>query len=162
MQATPQLHVPRPAPLAIGVAVLAAGVGALAAYEPLLALLAVLAAAFVLLVLSDLTVGLLLFVGVSSMMGSVNYLTTIINMRAPGMTMFRLPMTIWAMFITAILQAFALPVLTAAGFMQLLDRTIGTGFFIPDGWTANNTAMASGGVMPKSSTVGKSSARQRA
>ena len=72
------------------------------------------------------------------MMGSVNYMTTIIQMRAPGMTMFRLPMTIWAMFITAILQAFALPVLTAAGFMQLLDRTLGTGFFIPEGWTANN------------------------
>src|SRR5262245_50443646 len=44
----------------------------------------------------------LLCVGVSSMMGSVNYLTTIIQMRAPGMTMFRLPMTIWAMFITAL------------------------------------------------------------
>ncbi len=56
----------------------------------------------------------LIFVGISSMMGSVNYMTTIIQMRAPGMTMFRLPMTIWAMFITAILQAFALPVLTAA------------------------------------------------
>ena len=41
------------------------------------------------------------FVGVSSMMGSVNYMTTIIQMRAPGMTMFRLPLTIWAMFITA-------------------------------------------------------------
>ncbi len=63
------------------------------------------------------------FVGISSMMGSVNYLTTIIQMRAPGMTMFRLPLTIWAMFITAVLQAFALPVLTAAGFMQLSDRT---------------------------------------
>jgi cytochrome c oxidase subunit 1 len=47
----------------------------------------------------------LTFVGVSSMMGSVNYMTTIIQMRAPGMTMFRLPMTIWGMFITAILQA---------------------------------------------------------
>ena len=82
----------------------------------------------------------LTFVGVSSMMGSVNYMTTIIQMRAPGMTMFRLPMTIWAMFITAILQAFALPVLTAAGFMQLMDRTLGTGFFIPEGWTANNSA----------------------
>ena len=45
------------------------------------------------------------FVGISSMMGSVNYITTIINMRAPGMTMFRMPMTIWALFITAILQA---------------------------------------------------------
>ena len=65
------------------------------------------------------------------MMGSVNYMTTIIQMRAPGMTMFRLPMTIWAMFITAVLQAFALPVLTAAVFMQLMDRTLGTGFFMP-------------------------------
>ncbi len=75
----------------------------------------------------------LTFVGVSSMMGSVNYMTTIIQMRAPGMTMFRLPMTIWAMFITAMLQAFALPVLTAAGFMQLIDRMLGTGFFLPEG-----------------------------
>jgi cytochrome c oxidase subunit 1 len=87
-------------------------------------------------------------VGVSSMMGSVNYLTTIIQMRAPGMTMFRLPMTIWAMFITAVLQAFALPVLTAAGFMQLADLTLGTGFFIPEGWTVNNEARASGGGQP--------------
>ncbi len=90
----------------------------------------------------------LLFVGVSSMMGSVNYMTTIIQMRAPGMTMFRLPITIWAMFITAILQAFALPVLTAALFMQLLDRTLGTGFFIPEMWSANNAPMASGGGQP--------------
>ena len=87
-------------------------------------------------------------VGVSSMMGSVNYLTTIIQMRAPGLTMFRLPMTIWAMFITAVLQAFALPVLTAAGFMQLLDLKFGTGFFIPEGWSASNTAVASGGGQP--------------
>ena len=65
------------------------------------------------------------------MMGSVNYITTIINMRAPGMTLFRMPMTIWAMFITAILQAFALPVLTVALILQLLDKTIGTTFFLP-------------------------------
>src|SRR5689334_574016 len=90
----------------------------------------------------------LTFVGISSMMGSVNYLTTIIQMRAPGMTMFRLPMTIWAMFITAVLQAFALPVLTAAGFMQLMDRVIGTGFFIPEHWVANNSLPASGGGQP--------------
>jgi len=88
------------------------------------------------------------FVGVSSMMGSVNYMTTIIQMRAPGMTMFRLPMTIWAMFITALLQAFALPVLTAAGFMQLLDRIVGTGFFLPDGLIVNNSAPATGGGQP--------------
>jgi cytochrome c oxidase subunit 1 len=68
------------------------------------------------------------------MMGSVNYMTTIIQMRAPGMTMFRLPMTIWGMFITALLQAFALPVLTAAGFMQLRPiASFGTGFFMPEG-----------------------------
>ncbi len=87
-------------------------------------------------------------VGISSMLGSVNYLTTIIQMRAPGLTMFRLPMTIWAMFITAVLQAFALPVLTAAGFMQLLDLKLGTGFFIPEGWSANNTLHSSGGGQP--------------
>src|SRR5687767_16021318 len=80
-------------------------------------------------------------VGVSSMLGSVNYMTTIIQMRAPGMTMFRLPLTIWGMFITAILQAFALPVLTAAGIMQLADRIIGTGFFLPEGLIVNNSAM---------------------
>lgn len=88
------------------------------------------------------------FVGVSSMMGSVNYMTTIIQMRAPGLTMFRLPLTIWAMFITAILQAFALPVLTAAGFMQLTDRMIGTGFFLPEDGMANNSVAASGGGQP--------------
>ena len=85
------------------------------------------------------------FVGVSSMMGSVNYMTTIINMRAPGMTLFRMPLTIWAMFITAILQAFALPVLTAAGFMLVADRLLGTCFFIPSGIVVNNAAPTVGG-----------------
>src|SRR6188474_779473 len=87
-------------------------------------------------------------VGVSSMLGSVNYMTTIIQMRAPGMTMFRLPLTIWAMFITAILQAFALPVLTAAGFMQLMDRELGTGFFIPEGNMVGNQTVSGGGGQP--------------
>src|SRR6266516_3790023 len=64
-------------------------------------------------------------------MGSLNYITTIVNMRAPGMTLGRMPMSIWAMFITAILQAMALPVLTVALMMQLLDKTIGTTFFLP-------------------------------
>jgi cytochrome c oxidase subunit 1 len=88
------------------------------------------------------------FVGISSMMGSVNYMTTIIQMRAPGMTMFRLPMTIWGMFITAVLQAFALPVLTAAGFMQLMDRVVGTGFFAPEALVVNNAAAVTGGGQP--------------
>src|SRR5436305_205323 len=91
----------------------------------------------------------LIFVGVSSMMGSVNYITTIINMRAPGMTLFRMPMTTWAMFITAILQAFALPVLTVALVLQLLDKTITTTFFLPPGGlTFGNWQTAPGGGQP--------------
>ena len=69
------------------------------------------------------------FAGMSSMLGSINYMTTIVNLRAPGLTMFRLPLTIWALFITSFLQAFAVPVLTAAGLMLLADRTAGTAFF---------------------------------
>jgi cytochrome c oxidase subunit 1 len=90
----------------------------------------------------------LTLIGVSSMMGSVNYMTTIINMRAPGMTLFRMPLTIWSMFITAILQAFALPVLTAAGFMLVADRVMGTCFFIPAGIVVNNAAPTVGGGQP--------------
>tara|TARA_R110002126_G_scaffold107530_6_gene243060 strand:- start:1401 stop:3167 length:1767 start_codon:yes stop_codon:yes gene_type:complete len=73
----------------------------------------------------------LTWVGISSMMGAVNYVTTIVKMRAPGMTMFRMPLTIWSLFIAALLQLFALPVLTAASFMQLTDRLLQTGFFTP-------------------------------
>jgi cytochrome c oxidase subunit I len=91
----------------------------------------------------------LIFVGVSSMMGSVNYITTIINMRAPGMTLFRMPMSVWALFITALLQAMALPVLTVALFLQLLDKTINTTFFLPpSGLTFGNFHTAPGGGQP--------------
>jgi cytochrome c oxidase subunit 1 len=91
----------------------------------------------------------LLCVGVSSMMGSVNYITTIINLRAPGMTLTRLPLTVWAMFITAILQAMALPVLTVALFLQLLDKTINTTFFLPlAGLSFGNWQTAPGGGQP--------------
>jgi cytochrome c oxidase subunit 1 len=90
----------------------------------------------------------LTFVGISSMMGSVNYITTIINMRAPGMTFYRMPMTTWAMFITAILQAMALPVLTVALILQLLDKTFGTCFFLPDGLRFGNWTTGPGGGQP--------------
>jgi cytochrome c oxidase subunit 1 len=75
----------------------------------------------------------LIVLGVSSLMGSVNYITTIVNMRAPGMTWFRMPLTVWALFITAILLLLALPVLTAAIGMLLFDRMAGTSFFLPAG-----------------------------
>jgi cytochrome c oxidase subunit 1 len=91
----------------------------------------------------------LLCVGISSMMGSVNYITTIINLRAPGMTLLRMPLTIWAMFITAILQAMALPVLTVALILQILDKTIGTTFFLPPGGlTFGNWQTGPGGGQP--------------
>jgi len=79
----------------------------------------------------------LTWVGVSSMMGAVNYVTTIVKMRAPGMTMLRMPLTIWSLFISALLQLFALPVLTAASIMQILDRVAGTGFFTPTNLVVN-------------------------
>jgi cytochrome c oxidase subunit I len=75
----------------------------------------------------------LIVLGVSSLMGSVNYITTIINMRAPGMTWFRLPLVIWSLFITAILLLLSLPVLTSGLGMLLFDRMAGTHFFDPAG-----------------------------
>ena len=68
--------------------------------------------------------------GVSSLMGAINYITTIVNMRAPGMGYFRMPLTVWSLFITAILLLLALPVLTAALAMLLFDRIAGTSFFL--------------------------------
>lgn len=75
----------------------------------------------------------LMILGVSSLMGSINYITTIVNMRAPGMTYFRMPLTVWSLFVTAILLLLALPVLTAALAMLLFDRMLGTHFFLPEG-----------------------------
>jgi cytochrome c oxidase subunit I len=67
--------------------------------------------------------------GLSSIMGAVNYITTIINLRAPGMTWFRLPLSIWSLFVTAILVLLAIPVLSGAAIMLLFDQTLGTHFF---------------------------------
>ncbi|MGH7546172.1 MAG: cytochrome c oxidase subunit I, partial [Gemmatimonadota bacterium] len=68
----------------------------------------------------------------SSLMGSVNYITTVINLRAPGMTLFRMPLSVWALFITAILGLLALPILAGAVIMLLFDQTIGTTFFLAE------------------------------
>ena len=73
----------------------------------------------------------LVFLGLSSILGSLNYITTIINDRAPGMTWFRMPLSVWALFVTAILGLLALPVLSGAVIMLLFDQTIGTHFFDP-------------------------------
>jgi cytochrome c oxidase subunit 1 len=75
----------------------------------------------------------LFVMGIGSMMGSINYITTIINMRAPGMKMFRMPLVVWSLFITAILLLLALPVLTSGVAMLLFDRWLGTSWFRPSG-----------------------------
>jgi len=72
----------------------------------------------------------LVFVGAASIMGAINYITTIVMLRAKGMTLFRMPMTIWALFITAILVLLATPVLTSVLLLLFFDRTIGTTFFL--------------------------------
>jgi cytochrome c oxidase subunit 1 len=73
----------------------------------------------------------IIFLGLSSILGSLNYITTVINNRAPGMTWFRMPLSVWALFITAILGLLALPVLSGAAIMLLFDQTLGTHFFNP-------------------------------
>src|SRR6266480_2961769 len=87
--------------------------------------------------LSGVTVGQMLWcisivvLGLSSVMGSLNYITTVINHRAPGMTWFRMPLSVWALFITAILGVRALPVIQSAAIMLLFDNILGTHFFDP-------------------------------
>jgi len=71
--------------------------------------------------------------GLSSIAGATNYITTIVNLRAPGMTMFRLPLTVWSLFVTAILLLLAVPVLSAAAAMLFADLNLGTSFFKPAG-----------------------------
>ncbi|HUF13053.1 MAG TPA: cbb3-type cytochrome c oxidase subunit I [Longimicrobiales bacterium] len=73
----------------------------------------------------------LIILGFSSILGALNYITTVINMRAPGMTWFRMPLPVWALFITAILILLAVPVLTGALIMLLFDNVLGTTFFLP-------------------------------
>ena len=75
----------------------------------------------------------LIIVGSSSIMGAVNYITTIIKMRAPGLTFHRMSLTVWSVFITSILVLFGTPVLTSALILLILDRHAGTTFFTHDG-----------------------------
>lgn len=85
----------------------------------------------------------------SSLLGSVNVITTIINLRAKGMTWFRLPFFVWGMLVTAFLLLLAFPPLEVAGIMQLSDRVFGSSFFIPSGLQVQGQVLDySGGGSP--------------
>lgn len=68
----------------------------------------------------------------SSLMGSLNYIVTVINLRTKGMSMTRLPLTIWAFFVTAIIGVVSFPVLFSAALLLIFDRSFGTSFFLSD------------------------------
>jgi len=69
----------------------------------------------------------------ASLMGALNFITTTIDLRAKGLTLMRMPLTVWAWFVTAVLALLAFGVLLAAGILLLLDRVAGTSFFVPGG-----------------------------
>jgi cytochrome c oxidase subunit 1 len=76
-------------------------------------------------------VSMTLFV-VSSLMGSLNYIVTVLNLRTKGMSMTRMPLTIWAFFVTAILGVLSFPVLFSAVLLLMMDRLMGTSFYLSD------------------------------
>jgi cytochrome c oxidase subunit 1 len=93
-------------------------------------------------------VGMVLLIS-SSLLGAVNFIATIIQLRAPGMTWMRLPWFVWAQFVTAFLLLLAFPPLEAAGVMQLMDNLAHTSFFLPTGLAiGGKLANVSGGGSP--------------
>jgi len=79
----------------------------------------------------DLWVVGLILIGTSSILGSINFLVTIFKMRAPGMTLFRMPILVWTVLVTSVLVLMATPVLTSALVMLFIDRNYGGSFFDP-------------------------------
>ncbi|MBI2500460.1 MAG: cbb3-type cytochrome c oxidase subunit I [Deltaproteobacteria bacterium] len=85
----------------------------------------------------------------SSLLGSVNFIVTIVQLRAKGLTFFRLPFFVWAQFVTSFLLLLAFPPLGAAGVLQLMDRLAGTSFFLPSGLVVSGMPLpVSGGGNP--------------
>ncbi len=82
---------------------------------------------------------------VSSLLGSLNYIVTILNMRTKGMTMTRLPLTIWAFFLTAIIGVLSFPVLLSAALLLIFDRSFGTSFYLSDIYIGGQVLEHSGG-----------------
>ncbi len=91
----------------------------------------------------------MVFIITSSLLGSINFITTIIQLRTHGMTFMRLPFFVWAQFVTSFLLLLAFPPLEAAGIMQLMDRLAGTSFFMPSGLVVSGVPLPyTGGGSP--------------
>jgi len=91
--------------------------------------------------------GMALFI-VSFTMGGLNYFVTILNLRAEGMTLMRLPLTIWSLFLATIIGLLSFPPLTAAAIMLLMDRHGGTSFYLPAGMFFGNKLLPNQGGTP--------------
>ncbi|MGY8886107.1 MAG: cytochrome c oxidase subunit I, partial [Flavobacteriales bacterium] len=81
----------------------------------------------------------------SSLLGALNYIVTVINLRTKGMSMTRLPLTIWSFFVTAIIGVVSFPVLLSAALMLIMDRSFGTSFFLSDIYIAGEVLHNQGG-----------------
>src|SRR5215210_8977463 len=79
----------------------------------------------------DLWIVALILIGTSSILGAINLLVTIFKMRAPGMTLFRMPIMVWTVLVTSVLVVMATPVITSALVMLFIDRNYGGTFFLP-------------------------------
>jgi cytochrome c oxidase subunit I len=91
----------------------------------------------------------MVFVISSSLLGSVNFITTLLNLRARGLSWFRMPFFCWAMLVTSFLLLLAFPPLEVAAILQLFDRVFHSSFFLPTGLTSGSTLMdISGGGSP--------------
>jgi cytochrome c oxidase subunit 1 len=76
-------------------------------------------------------ISMVLFVG-SSLMGGINYISTVLNMRTKGMDLWKMPLTVWALFLTAVLGVLSFPVLVAGLVLLIFDRSFGTSFYLSD------------------------------
>ncbi|MBA3886998.1 MAG: cbb3-type cytochrome c oxidase subunit I, partial [Acidobacteria bacterium] len=83
----------------------------------------------------------MIFLITSSLLGSINFITTTIQLRAPGLSFMRFPFFVWAQFVTAFLLLLAFPPLEAAAVMQLMDRVADTSFFLPSGLVVSGVVL---------------------
>ncbi len=89
----------------------------------------------------DLWLASIFLLGVSAMLNSVNVIATVVQLRAPGLGFMQLPFFVWAQLIAALLLLLAFPSLQAAGVLQLMDRIVGTSFFLPSGLVINGVPL---------------------